>query len=151
MVVVVDLFDNGPPRWVKARARCSLRMTFLDLRGLVERDVADMNCHLDAAAPTYEVIDSAEGAAPAFFVSRVGGEPVIRFECHSAHVAVALAGPQSRSVTFHPEWDDRKNRCRMHIDAAEGITLDAGAQVRLWKVSRAVLSPVFFPPWGSGR
>jgi hypothetical protein len=139
---VKDNFD-----WVEARARCSVRNLFDDLRKIVEANVRSACTHV---APDIVVDDPVPGR----FVVRVpfAGRPDLKglwraFDLCDEDSAIRVFGPSSTPFfVARAHLDDE--RCRLEVERCiESSSAQSVLPVQpmgLADFSRLVLEPIFF-------
>lgn len=141
--------NEYPPNWVKLRAECNLDVCFDSLRGVVNRDVKEMNAlpaeirsdflykvqDGDNVLPSFSVVQECEKAAyensqPHILFSKSPISIEVSRKPRGAHVKTAL-------FTITPEWSEKESRCRLLVN---------GKELKAWEISRLALEPMFFEP-----
>ena len=114
--------------WVKARAGCTTRSIFQQLRDRVKADVDEALSEL--VGDRLEFVDD----APDYFFVRSEGRPAVTFQRRAECISVHCLSSDIEFYLKH-RWDDDIDACILTVD---------DAPLELWQVSKKALSRLIF-------
>lgn len=133
--------QTGSPRWVEARAKCSVDLVFAAIADLVERDVKDANEFVPEALFTFERCD--EGIHPRILVVRFeDGKETARVNFEGRQRSVSAHGAGS-SVHADLEWNRETASCELRARPEDSKGRER--RIGVGQFCQRALEPLFFP------
>ena len=128
------------PNWIKARAECTLDLSFQALSEIAKNDV-EMAKSINAITQekySFHFQRETQGEVPTFEVTRIlYGKPerVVRFKQYEHRISCSSFLGEEYAFDITAVWDEQNSCCELLIK-------DAPHQA--WQVIRKALEPMFF-------